>query len=1072
MERVRGDRNQGHYVCYIHSSLKQAGIISSIPDSPNKYTNSTANSVKAFQQKYGLAFKDGVVDSETKAAFSYVWSSTKESGSYDAAVNRVRSDYKNRPAFLSSVLKYIEAAMLADHVGSAKRGQISRITYTDSKLSPDNITDQFYIAIPDASLGKEIKNIRIKAGAVCGCTIKQIHFTEADYNANLGQANYETLEKDKTKNLISKGAITNIPAGSDATISIDGVKDGHKFKYVRFVIEGSSFNSTGSTTDGTSGGGGTGAVSGNEQVMVSDTVDGWTYDPTKQMVVRVSEAIVKTSVYSTKEQAEKEAGVSGGNSSGAQGDSIINLNTGNFGGRARGIFIDDIKFYGAGIPGAAKTKIRPKEVDTVFGAPVDRVFYLDAKVTRTKTGVNIESQKEKITYNSNDFYKTGTLTVQKFYWKDGGNKNDVTYSAGTTDKIEANSVLDLTKVYKLKIPTTANRFGTIDLNFAGATVDGDVQPTVSGKAVAISGQTPSTSSQFLSYIKITEDIKKVGSSYQIEINYDVDVSTLSSEVSYGADTLLPSSHRHIYASALSSGQNKLNKMSTQNKSSVTYFDGIVCLCDSTGKPVGFPNFNTINVNYVYSANVSPQKITNIYLRKNSENMNSGLYYGFFDLAQKRFLGDNISYEEFLERNGPDNVYIAVLARDFDGNVADNDIDTFGFTSLPPVSDINSPTKMICPIYNLKFKDKTAIKIYQPHNYLSKKSPWYVGISNGSFVKNISLNISQIYNPELTWLKKYVNSTSAQIDLKLLYDTMDQNNYGWSKVLGKPYVDVLEERPIILDNRSIVLRQTPFAVMHEPSDDPDYFGTPTKPFIFIYTKENKNSNWNLVPFSSITSFDFYSGLVELKRGIVPSSDSLIKVNYAVKSNYVPLKVLDGTDVKINPFLYNNSVDFNKPFYFYLQPKNILIQGKEDQQKQNNEIYNNENSIRITQDTRMFDPSHPYFNPLNLVLAVVHVSDSSSIEALEFKDLRLKGGGVSHKAKIVDVLKNNPVIRNYWDIFGSNGMAYNNGGFVIIQLPVEIKQYMTDDSINEIISSALTAGVVYEIQDYNGNDWSKA
>jgi len=1071
MERVRGDRNQGHYVCYIHSSLKQAGIISSIPDSPNKYTNGTANSVKAFQKKYGLAFVDGVVDSETKAAFSYIWSSSKESSSYDDAIKAVKSDYKNRPAFLASVLKYVEAAMLADHLGSAKRGQISRITYTDSKLSPDNISEQFYIALPDTCLGKEIKNITIKTGAVCGCTIKQIYFTEDDYNANLGQTKYETLEKNKTKNLVAKGTITGIAAGNTATITIDGVKSGHKFKYVKFVIEGSSFNSAGSTTDGSSGGGVTGAIGGNEQVAVSDTVDGWTYDPTKQMVVRVSQAIVKTNVYPTKEQAEKEAGVSGTDSSGAQGNPIINLNTGNFGSRARGIFIDYIRFYAFS---SSTTTTTPQESnrDAKIGAEIDKVFYLDIKITKTKTGVNIESQKEKITFNSNDFYKTGTLTVQKFYSKDGNNIVDVTYSTGTTDKIEANTVLNLSKVYKLKIPTTANRWGTFDLNLAGATIDGDVAPTVSGKAVEISGKTPSTSSQFLPYIKITEEIKKVGSSYEIEVKYDVDVSTFSSEVSYGGSTSLPASHRHLYAGTLSLGQNKLNKISSQNKSSVSYHDGIVCLCDSNGRPIGFPNFSSISNTLQLDYNISPETVTNIYLTKNLESMNSGLYYGFFDLSQKRFLGDNISYEEFLERNGPENVYIAVLARDFDGNLADNDIDTFGFMSLPPTSNINSPTKMICPIYNIKFKDKTAIKIHQPHSYLSKKSPWYVGISAGSFVKNVSLNISQIYNPELTWLKKYVNSNSAQVDLKILYDTMDQNNYGWSRILGKPYIDVPEERPIILDNRTIVLRQTPFAVIHEPSNNSEYFGTPVKPFIFIYTKENKNSNWNLIPFSSINSFDCYSGSVELKRGIIPSTDSLIKVTYAVKSNYVPLKVLNGTDIKINPFLYNNSeVDFEKPFYFYMQPKNILIEGKEDQQKENNEIYNNTNNIRVTQDTKMFDPSHPYFNPLNLLLATVHVVNSASLDTLELKDLRLKGGGVSHKAKIVDVLKDNPIIRNYWDIFGSNGLAYSNGAFVIIQLPAQLKQHMSDDSINSIISNALTAGVVYQLQDYDGNDWSK-
>jgi hypothetical protein len=246
-----GDSNRGHYVCFIHSSLKLAGIIKDIPVPHGKYTDWTARKVKEFQQKYKLAFVDGVVDSETKSAFSYLWSVTKETGSYQKSLAVVEKDYEDHPKFKASVLKYIEAAMLADHVGSAKRGQISRITYTDSRLSPDIIEGQFYIAIPDNCLGKEIKSIKIRTGKVCGCTIKAIHFTEADYNANLGEANYKTLWDNRTKNLTPKGAVTSIEPGSTATISVEGIKDGHRYKYVRLLVEGSSFVTAGSTTDGT-----------------------------------------------------------------------------------------------------------------------------------------------------------------------------------------------------------------------------------------------------------------------------------------------------------------------------------------------------------------------------------------------------------------------------------------------------------------------------------------------------------------------------------------------------------------------------------------------------------------------------------------------------------------------------------------------------------------------------------------------------------------------------------------------------------------------------------------------------
>ena len=558
--------------------------------------------------------------------------------------------------------------------------------------------------------------------------------------------------------------------------------------------------------------------------------------------------------------------------------------------------------------------------------------------------------------------------------------------------------------------------------------------------------------------------------FTFTLGFDVNVANLQSTISYGGQADTPSQHRHLYSSFLRPNQNLAEKVSPVNKNTVSYFDGVVCLCDSSGRPVGFPDFTSSAPS---STSHEARNITNIYLSpKQGVNINPGLIYGFYDLDQKKFIGTNISYPEYQERNGPQNVYIAVLARDFDGNTAEGDVDTFGFSSLPAVSELRSPGKLICPVYNLKFKNRTAIKIHKPPAYLSKRMPWYVGISSGSFVKNISLDVSKIYNPQLVWLKKYTSSSTSNVDLKLLYDTTSYNQYGWSKLLGKPYVDVLDERPAIIDSRTIKLRQLPLASIHEPCEQPGYFGTNIKPYLFVYTKSEANSNWSLVPFSNIRSYNCWDGTVEFSTSLVPSDDSLIKVSYAVRSDYAPIKVLDGQDVKINPFLYNGQINFDKPIYFYMEPKTVLIVNRENEQKNNNELYEKENVIKMTQDQKMFDPSHPYFNPLNLVLAVVQVLDRNFINSFDIKDLRLRGGGISHKSNIVDVLKNNPQIRSNWDIFGHQGFAYNNGGYVIVQLPAELKQYMSDDSIYSVVASAMTAGVSFDIQDYTGKEWSKA
>ena len=121
--------------------------------------------------------------------------------------------------------------------------------------------------------------------------------------------------------------------------------------------------------------------------------------------------------------------------------------------------------------------------------------------------------------------------------------------------------------------------------------------------------------------------------------------------------------------------------------------------------------------------------------------------------------------------------------------------------------------------------------------------------------------------------------------------------------------------------------------------------------------------------------------------------------------------------------------------------------------------------------MFDPAHPNYNPLNILLCTVYVSDYNFIDTLKVDDLRLKGGGLSSVIPLKEMLDKYPESRSNWDILGPDGNAYSNGGYVVIQLPENLKTYMSNDKIKETISAALTAGVVYDLQNYSGEDWYK-
>ncbi len=696
--------------------------------------------------------------------------------------------------------------------------------------------------------------------------------------------------------------------------------------------------------------------------------------------------------------------------------------------------------------------------------------FIDVKTTKQVSSLTIANTPRTDKFTSADFYKL-PLTVTSFYYKDEDNvKETFVYETDSTDKIEAGQALNLTSVASLKINNGVTKgWGEISLDIAKAIVSPTEPLVISEKKVAPTGQTTSSTSPYINYVTLAQSKETYNGADQVDLTYDVNISSLSSEASYSNDVVTPTSHKHLYASFLQPNQAKTTRVSPQNKSRITYLDGVVCLCNDSGLPVGM-DVSLASTTEMRGMIGDFNSITNVYLEKNSNFASDGLVYGFYDLAAKKFLGTNISYSEYLEKDGAQNIYIAVMATDYDGNVLNDDMDYAGFQSIP-ITNINVPNKLICPIYNIKFKNKTAIQLQKPQSSLSKKNPWHVGVSSGSFTKTYKLDLDKIYNEDIFWLKQYALEDENTCTVKAFYDTTNFNNVGWSKILGKPYVDVKQETPIIIDSTSIKLRQIPFAVIHEPSDNLSYFASPIKPFVFVYIKNTTTNNWDLIPFSEIASFNNSTGYIEFKSAVVPNDIRSIKVDYAVASSAVPIKVLDKKDIKLNPFLFKDDIQMNKPIYFYLEPRSILVENSSSIQVVNNDNIENENTLKYTKNGDIFDPSHPNYNPLNILLCTVYVSDYNFIDTLKVDDLRLKGGGVSSVIPLKEILDNYPEVRSNWDIMGPDGYAYSNGGYVVIQLPENLKTYMSNAKIKETISAALTAGVVYDLQNYSGEDWYK-
>ena len=682
-----GDLNTGTYVHYIQWTMKKDGYSVSTDGILGPQTGSALTS---FQSKYGLATIDQQVDSETKSAMAYFWSTKKQKNQLAAIKKEITTHYAgiNKSSIGDKVIEYIDAAInYADPVSVTQTGSIKRISYTGSTKTPGTIVANVFIALPDSVVDRnefgDIYNIKIKTG-VCGLVVEDLKF----YKTETNETNLSRFPQEGGLDRLSGNTI-NIEANSEQEITVNFVSNpASAYKFLFLKLRG------------------------------------------KKLPAQY--------------------------------------------GTGQGIFVDYITVNYLPDPGA---KVPVYDWVNYDRGSLDVTGYLDVKSTIESKDLTILNtpKQQKITSTT---YHSLPMTVQDFYYIDqNGARNTFTYQSGSTNKIENGTQLSLTSVFDLKIENgTTDQWGEMTLDFSKSSVAQSSSVTLSNKKVGISGQTLSSSSPYINYVDVDASSKELTGASEFNVQYDVDVNSLSSEIIYGGETIV-GEHRHLYASFLGKDQAKTDRISPVNKSAVEYLSGIVCLCDENGKPVGKPNFQ-IQTNNNDSVSVN---ITNIYLEKNSNFAEDGLVYGFYDLSAKKFLGKNISYSEYIERNGDNNIYIAVMATDYDGNVLSDDIDFAGFSTIP-VSIAKVPNKVICPIYNIRFKNKASIEVFKPQNFLDKKTPWYVGVSSGSFVRSLEVDTQKIYNEDISWLKKYINGQSSKVAIKAYYDTTNYASSGWSKVL--------------------------------------------------------------------------------------------------------------------------------------------------------------------------------------------------------------------------------------------------------------------------------------------------
>jgi hypothetical protein len=500
----------------------------------------------------------------------------------------------------------------------------------------------------------------------------------------------------------------------------------------------------------------------------------------------------------------------------------------------------------------------------------------------------------------------------------------------------------------------------------------------------------------------------------------------------------------------------------EQRDTITVLDGVLLFCNSNGGPVGIPSSQEINSNLSVIDDVETDKRYGSFAVINNLPSEDGFIYGFYDNSQKEFIGKKITYLDFVSR-GIQNIYIGICAIDADGNTMGSN-EYLGPTVSQRFIPVNIPVRSVYPIFSVRINNPSSIKVGNIYSRLTKRDCWELPVYPGQFLKNITIPDSINFSD---WKNQYVGQV-----LYCNYDVSEDIDTTWSDIYGYGYYDIYDENPIIINRKKIQLRRSPLLVWNHPTTNVDSPIGGFKPVFRVYVKENIDSDWQEVPYDRVRDFNSNTGVIDFKSRVIPSDPRLVKVDYTTKDKQIYFRQVDGVQIPLNPVLNSDTVSFIDPLYIYIMPTQIW---KASNSTDNNtysllEEYEYTSSVKFTYDSRIFDKASHLYNPFALKIAIIYTLRNPNSTPAQIEDTRSRGGG------LVDGYLNNNIFADVdgldsaWDVQPPSGHAYPNGGYVIIRIPQEVKNNFTRNyEIYRIISNNLTAGVVYDLQDMEGNPW---
>jgi hypothetical protein len=706
------------------------------------------------------------------------------------------------------------------------------------------------------------------------------------------------------------------------------------------------------------------------------------------------------------------------------------INDSKFGPNAEGFSIKNIEF-GISSP---STSIAP-----VYGG----ISRFEAKVEGTATGyVDIKSSDQALI----NFSTISSMLESSKVSLINVNKINFTMSQ-VVDNVTITKTVSHTPSEQLRYSSTTDKLGNsisfkhedIDVTVNGLTQTNslyDIVPSIASSSTLIGTGAVNNSDFSLTGVTGRSNF------YVIKTTLGIDYDS--------KETSLPVSLPEEYYIADADNLKSRQKI----KKTISVKDGIVVLTDSEGKPVGFPNF----ISYRPGDNIVNYGFLNLSWDYSTE-APYGLDWGFYDVSNKKFLGRKISYFEYMAY-GPNNVFIGLNAYDSDMERGTQD-NIVGTTVRAPQTQDSKPTRYICPVYSVKVKSRSKIKVSSPPKTLGKFDTWFVNVGVGKFIKNITIPSDYRFT---NWMTEYKGHT-----LKCYYDTTEIKTPS-SSIFGHGYYDIYDENPKIVSDNTISLRHGSIHCTQEQYDKNLYVNdnytdaSPIIPWIFVSIK-NAKGKWIDIPRKEIKDFDKNTGRITFKKEIIPFNSKDIKVSYTIKNADLMVHQIDGEIIPLNPFL---GAEDNSPIFMYLLP--VKCEPLFEIQSSTPLGFVSDGPLKFTKDSTIFNASSTKYNPLALHIATINVNNKYTFENVSIEDMRVRGGGLKYSVDVTKKFADDLDVASYSDTYTGMSFLHPNGGYVIIQIPQEvISNFTSRDEIYNIVRNNLTAGISFDIQDVEGNNW---